>query len=265
MLALCLALLLAAPPPDDFPATITAALLRLKQADAREPTLTRFELAHSWNIKANGQRFAENTKLYEQTWINGLAYKRLVEYNGKPLKPDDLALEQKRYDQFVADHKALDQAERARIEHAKLLHTTLDFARLQTSAYRITQLRAEQCIGRPCHVYLAEPNPGEKPDPTAQPYTYQLWITDADPLLTRLKFSLPANATDSDHQTTGTMEWELFNGQPVESHTLYSAYTRFKGQDLQVQVDTFFTRYRRFATTSTLLPAEPGQTQPNPQ
>jgi len=81
---LVLALLLVVTPPDDTASVVAAALLRVKQADAREPTLTRFQLEHNLILKSNGQRSGESTKLYEQTWINGLPYKMLIERNGKP-------------------------------------------------------------------------------------------------------------------------------------------------------------------------------------
>ncbi len=260
---LVLALLLVVTPPDDTASVVAAALLRVKQADAREPTLTRFQLEHNLILKSNGQRSGESTKLYEQTWINGLPYKMLIERNGKPIAGEELAQEQKRYDQFVAEHKALDEAERARINHGKLLKSTLDFARLQTSAYRITQLRPDQCIGRPCHVYLAQPNHAAPPDPNAKPFTYQLWITDTHPLLTRLTFVLPASSSESGHETTGTLEWDLFNGNPVESHSFFIGFTTDHGHLFEIHTDNVFTRYRRFVTTSTITAVDPSQTPPD--
>ena len=132
------------PPPSRDPSTLVkAALHRMEQADDAKTLYTRFDLEHTVNHNKKGKLTSQYTALYEDTWINDLPYKRLVEWNGKPLTGADLAAEQARYDKAVADRQKLDLASRAVLMHQKLTNTIIRLNKITTPDYRLVELRQQ--------------------------------------------------------------------------------------------------------------------------
>jgi len=72
------------------------------------PTATRHVLTydlleHSQNFNQKGNVLREITRRYEVIYIADLSYQHLLEINGKPLGGQDLADEQKRYEDAVRE------------------------------------------------------------------------------------------------------------------------------------------------------------------
>src|SRR5258708_29237852 len=91
-----------------------------QKMDLPKGTRTRFtflDLHHNVNFNEKGKKTADETQLYDVTYIGDLQYSRLLEVDGKPLKGRQLTKEQQRYDDAVREHSALDDTARAKILH----------------------------------------------------------------------------------------------------------------------------------------------------
>jgi hypothetical protein len=241
------------PPPSRDPSTLVkAALHRMEQADDAKTLYTRFDLEHTVNHNKKGKLTSQYTALYEDTWINDLPYKRLVEWNGKPLTGADLAAEQARYDKAVADRQKLDIASRAALMHQKYTNTIIRLNKITTPDYRLTELRQQTLNGQLIHVLEADPQPSLDPAHPIPQQRFEIWITDADPTILHIVCDILDDEPPILHGATYQTEYQLIDGQPLPSHEIYHSYTPINKKIIVVDSEHTYTRYRRFTTTVTL-------------
>jgi hypothetical protein len=241
------------PPPSPNPKTLAqAALQSMIQADDAKTHFTRFDLEHTTNRNQKGKLTSQYTALYEDTWINGLPYKRLVEWNGKPLTGADLAAEQARYDKVVADRQKLDIASRAALRNQKLITTNIDLNRIITADYRLSELRQQTLNGQLIHVLEADPQPSLDPAHPIPQRHFEIWITDVDPVIVRLVWTLLDDEPPTLRDTTFQTEFQMVDGLPLPSHELNHANVPVGNKLISVDSEHTYTRYRRFTTTVTL-------------
>jgi hypothetical protein len=93
---------------------------KIDQAKGAYTRFTFLDLNHNMNFNEKGKESADETHLYDVTYIGDLQYSRLLEIDGKPLTGKELAQEQERYDDAVREHSALDDAARAKILHQSM-------------------------------------------------------------------------------------------------------------------------------------------------
>ncbi|RXH57476.1 hypothetical protein [Granulicella sibirica] len=233
----------------------------LQQALAAAPedkiALTRFtyfDLDHTQNRNEKGKLFVDSTTLYEDTYIADLPYKRVVERNGKPLAGSDVAKEQARYDQAVAERKGLDAKARADLLRIHLVEAGINLPDLLTPAYRLTELRQESLDGYPTHVLEATPT---VPAATRR---YDLWVSETSPAILRLTFDVLTDEAQMLHGSHAQKDFQIIDGVPVPTHSAVHFFYPDKGKTITVDVEHTYTRYRRFtATTRILSTAEPPQ------
>jgi hypothetical protein len=224
------------------------------QADDAKTHFTRFDLEHTVNRTKKGKLTSQYSALYEDTWINDLPYKRLVEWNGKPLTGADLAAEQARYDKAIADRQKLDLASRAVLMHQKLINTQFGLNKIITDDYRLTELRQQTLNGQLIHVLEADPQPSLNPAHPIPQQRFEIWITDADPVMLHIASDLlddePPNLRGATYQT----EFQMIDSLPLPSHEALHADMPLGRKIIVVDSEHTYTRYRRFTSTVTLKP-----------
>jgi len=179
-------------------------------------------------------------------------YKRLVEWNSKALTGADLAAEQARYDKAVADRQKLDIASRAALKHQKLINTNIGLNKILTADYRVSELRQQTLNGQLIHVLEADPQPSlDPPQPNPQ-QRFEIWITDVDPVIVRLVWTLLDDEPPTLRGTTFLTEFQMIDGLPLPSHELDHANAPAGNKLLAIDSEHTYTRYRRFTTTVTL-------------
>jgi hypothetical protein len=241
------------PPPSRDPKTLVqAALQRMIQAEDAKTRFTRSDLEHTVNHDKKGKLTSEYTALYDDTWINDLPYKRLVEWNGKPLTGADLAAEQTRYDKAVADHQKLDLADRALVMRQKFTNTDFRLKRILTADYRLTELRRQTLNGQLIHVLEADPQPSLDPAHPIPQQRFELWITDADPVMLRIVCDVLDDEPPILRGAIALTEYQIIDGLPLLSHQTYHGYMPLGKKIIVDDSEHTYTGYRRFTTTVTL-------------
>jgi hypothetical protein len=245
-------------------ALVQAALQRMIQADDAKAHFTRFDLEHTVNHNKKAKLISQYTALYEDTWINDLPYKRLVEWNGKPLTGADLAAEQARYDQAVADRQKLDLASRAAFMHQRLINTNIGLNRIITPDYRLTELRQQTLNGQLIHVLEADPQRSLDPAHPIPQQRFEVWITDADPVILRIACNILDDEPPNLRGTTDQTEYLMIDGLPLISHEVFHGLLPLEKKIILVDSEHTYTRYRRFSTTVTITSSPPEETTPSP-
>lgn len=210
--------------PAPTPHTLIERAIAFEKSDKSKTRYTYFELDHGQNRDHKGKLFADNTKLYENIWIADLPYKRLVELNGKPLTGDDLAREQARYDQAVAEHSGLGTEARAKIERVHLVNANIHLASLLTPAYTLTEFRQESIAGNLAHVIDCTPVSSTDPLHPTPTKHYEFWITNSGAIL-RTIFDILADEPEMLHGSHGQFDSQLIDGNLLPLHDLMHFYT----------------------------------------
>ena len=248
-LALILALPAAAQTPADL---VRQAIDAARTAKTSQTRFTYFDLEHNQNRDLKGKLFFDRTTLYEDTYIAGLPYKRVVEFNGKPLTGDALAREQARFDEAVAQRKGLDTAARAKLIHQKLVDTKLHLTDLLTPAYTLTELREEtlpQLTGPALLTHVIDATPAAK---TATKHV-ELWIADKNPVILRMTFEVVDDELDMLHGSNTRADYQLIDGIPLTTHEATRLFYPNNGKTITVDVEHTYTRYRRFNTSAHIV------------
>ena len=252
-LALIAASLLTIPLAAQTPTQLVQQALDAAQSTKTSQTrFTRFDLEHNQNRDLKGKLFSDRTTLYEDTYIAGLPYKRVVEIAGKPLTGDALAREQARYDEAVTQRKGLDTAARAKLIHEKLVDGQLHLTDLLTPAYVLTELRVEslpQPTGPPILTHVIDAAPSK---PTATKH-FELWISGETPNILRLQFDVVTDEPTMLHGTNDRTDYQLIDGIALPTHQTIHFYYPNNGKTITVDVEHTYTRYRRFNTSAHII------------
>lgn len=233
---------------------LAEAVARASTDTDQDPRFTRFDLEHNQNRNEKGKLYTDTTLLYEDTWIAGLPFKRLVEVNGRPLSGKALKKEQQRYDQAVRDRSALDLKARAALLHHQFLSANFSLSSFAGAGYRLANLREETRAGQLTRVIEATPIPSPDalhPAPTRHAL---LWITPTNPTLLHVTFDLVADEPTFLRGSRGEQDFFLLDGTPVLQHAVIHFLVDQAGQVTTVDTEHTFSRYRRFTTTTTMLP-----------
>jgi hypothetical protein len=257
-----IALLLALPAAAQTPTQLVQQAIDAAQsAKTSQTRFTYFDLEHNQNRNEKGKLFSDRIILYEDTYIADLPYKRVIEVDHKPLTGDELAREQARYDEAVAQRKGFDTAARARLLHEKLVDGKLHLTDLLTPAYTLTQLRVEnlpQPSGPALLTHVIDAAPANS-TPTKH---FELWITDQNPTILRMTFDVLTDEPNMLHGSNNRTDYQLIDGIPLPTHQATHFYYPNNGKIIIVDVEHTYTRYRRFNTSARIIEEA---TQPPPQ
>ena len=241
------------PAPTDL---LQQALANAKSAKTTKTRFTYYDLEHNQNRDKKGKLFSDRTTLYEDTYIADLPYKRVLELEHQLLTGSDLAREQARYDEAVAQRTGLDQAARARLLHEKLIDGKLDLDSILTPAYTVTELRTES-LTQPSgtailtHVFQATPV-----SPTATK-SFQFWVCEPSgnqpATLLRLTFDVVADEPNMLRGSHGENDYVLIDGIALSNHTAIHFLYPNNGKPIMVDVEHTYTHYRRFAASAKII------------
>lgn len=158
---------------------------------------------HNLNFNKSGKTTVDESKKYENVFVEGLPYSRLVEYNGKPLEGKAAEAEQKRYDKAVEERKNMSLDEK-RHSFRVSFHSALPMGYL-TSLYDNRAVRREDIDGRETLVVESTPRSDARPDDTAAKtaldWKQTTWIDVRDEMPVRF---IAEKLNDSNHDLKGT-------------------------------------------------------------
>jgi hypothetical protein len=153
---------------------------------------TSDETKHDENFDKSGKKTSEHTTKFENMVVEGLLYRREVERDGKPLSGKDAAEEQKRYDEAVAERRAMKEGHRPLLL-SRTYNSDLPMTYLET-LFDNRVLRTESVNGRETVVVESLPKPDAKPknvgEKSALDWKQTTWIDLADGVPARFEVEL---------------------------------------------------------------------------
>jgi hypothetical protein len=232
------------------------ALLRpaIQKFELPKGTRTRFtfhDLRHNVNFNEKGKKTADETQLYDVTYIGDLQYSRLLEVDGKPLKGRQLAKEQQRYDDAVREHSALDDAARAKILHevTKSLVANISLSDLSSKYQNAIVGHATADV---CDCVIIE----SSPFPEGPQRNYKFWVDSAKQEVMRIDFTLLADEDDKLKGSTFSFQYAYIDGIPLGSHSVIDATIRMDKKHVHVVTEHTYSNFRKFSVTTTIVPVE---------
>jgi hypothetical protein len=237
------------------------ALLRpaLQKMELPKGTRMRFtfhDLRHNVNFNEKEKKTADETQLYDVTYIGDLQYSRLLEVDGKPLKGRNLVKEQRRYDDAVREHSALDDAARAKILHevTKSLGANIRLSDLSSKYQNAIAGHASPDICE-CVVIESSPLPG------GPQRNYKFWVDSVKQEVMRVDFTLLADEDDKLRGSTFSFQHTYIDGIPLVSHSLIDATIRMDKKRVHVVTEPTYSNFRKFSVTTTIVPVESNSKQ----
>jgi hypothetical protein len=231
----------------------------IKKMDTPQSTHTRFtflDLNHNINFNEKGKKSADETHLYDVTYIGDLQYLRLLEIDGKPLTGKQLTQEQQRYDDAVFKHSGLDDAARAKILHEamKSFGFSLSLSELSAKYQNVIAGRAtsEVCD---CVVIDSTPLPG------ASQRSYRFWVDPAKEEVMKMETTVLADEEDKLKGGTYSVQYTYIDGVPLVSHSHIDATLLMGKKRVHVVTDHTYSNFRKFSVTTTIVPVTPGDKQ----
>jgi hypothetical protein len=222
-------------------------------------TRTRFtfhDLHHNVNFNEKGKKTADETQLYDVTYIGDLQYSRLLEVDGKPLKGRQLTKEQQRYDDAVREHSALDDTARAKILHEvmKSLGANISLSDLSSKYQNAVTGHSSPDICD-CVVIESSPLPG------GPQRSYKFWIDSTKQEVRRIDFTLLADEDDKLKGSTFSFQYTSIDGIPLVSHSVIDATVAMDKKRIHVVTGHTYSNFRKFSVTTTIVPVESGDKQ----
>jgi hypothetical protein len=167
---------------------------------------TSVMLWHNRNFNKSGKTTVDESKKYENVFVEGLPYSRLIELNGKPLEGKAAEEEQKRYDKTVEERKKMSLDEKRHSLHADF-HFALPMGYL-TSLFDNAAVRREDVNGRETIVVESTPRSDARPKDTdaktALDWKQTTWIDVQDEMPVRF---IAEKLNDDNHDLKGTTVW----------------------------------------------------------
>ena len=227
----------------------------VQKLDQAKETFTRFtfrDLNHTININEKGKKSADETHLYDVTYIGALQYSRLLETDGKPLNDEQLAEERRRYDDAVREHSALDDSARAKILHEvmKNFGGTLSASELSRN-YQNAVSGHVATGGCDCVIIDSTPLAG------ASQRSYRFRVDPAKEEVMEVKITLLADEEDFVKGSTFSLQYTYIDGIALVSHSHIEATVVMKKKRLHVITDHTYSNFRKFSVTSTIVPIAP--------
>lgn len=234
---------------------LRAAIDKNRAADSGKTRFTYDLLQHSRNFNQKGKLIYEVTRRYEVIYIADLLYQHLLEINGKPLEGQDLADEQKRYDDAVRERTALDAVARAKLMHYKHKNVDFKFGQILTK-YNSRVVEPTQLNGRSC--LLIDSTPLETVADAPKRHL-RIWLDPKQNEFLRIDFDLLADEEDLLRGSSGSMNFAYIDGVLLDTldHLDFTLPAKDKKKSVyRVVSDQTFSNYRRFVSTSRILPDE---------
>ena len=232
------------------------ALLRpaFQKFELPKGTRTRFtylDLRHNVNFNEKGKKTADETQLYDVTYIGDLQYSRLLKVDGKPLKGRQLTKEQRRYDDAIRKHSALDDAARAKILHevTKSFGANISLSDLSSKYQNAITGHAPPDICD-CVVIESSPLPG------GPQRSYRFWVDSTRQDVMRIDFKLLADEEDRMKGSTFRFEYIIIDGVPLVSHSVIDATIRMDQKLVHVVTEHTYSNFRKFSVTTNIVPVE---------
>ena len=237
-------------------ALLRPAFQKFEQPKETRTRFTYLDLRHNVNFNEKGKKTADETQLYDVTYIGDLQYSRLLEVDGKPLKGKQLAKEQQRYDDAVREHSALDDAARAKILHEviKSLGANVKLSDLSSKYQNAITGRSSPDICD-CVVIESSPLPG------GLQRSYKFWVDSAKQEVRRVDFTLLAYEDDKLKGSTFSFEYTSIDDVPLVSHSVIDATIRNEKKSVHVVTEHTYSNFRKFSVTTTIVPVESNSKQ----
>jgi hypothetical protein len=226
------------------------AFAKLFRAPQSKTRFTYYDLNHLQNFDEKGKKFVDTRELFEVTYIGDLQYSRLVEVGGKPLSDRDLKKEQKRYDEAVRDHSALDDNARAKIHHREMRHLELNLNDFPVR-YRSSMAGHADMGGRDCVLIDATPL-ADAPE-----RHFRVWVDSTKGEVVRMETTLLADQGEHLGGTILIQNWIYIDDVPLVSQSHIDGVVRFGKKRIRVVSDHDYSRFRKFSVSTTILPVEP--------
>jgi hypothetical protein len=219
---------------------------------------------HEINYDKKGKIKYDHTAKYETVFIEGTAYRRQVEDNGKPLSGKAAEEEERRYRATVAERRQM---------NAEVKQTIFqrDYrVNVESAAWPIlfqASSGGEEAVeGRALIKLALSPRSGIKPDSDAQKdalhTSIQLWIDEADELPVHMRIEY---ITDGAHLLGGSTidgfwQKEALSGTYLPARNLIQYKTKYLGTEIPGQTEDKFSNYKRFSVDVRIKP-QPSQPQ----
>jgi hypothetical protein len=228
---------------------LQAAIEKDRSVDSDETRFTYDLLEHSQNFNQKGNVLREITRLYEVIYIVDLSYQHLLEINGKPLSGQDLADEQKRYDDAVRERASMDPATRARLIHSKHMGVSPRLGQILTQ-YHSRVVGNAEINGRSC--LLIDSTPLETIADAPKRHL-RIWLDPQQKEFLRIDFDLLADEEGALRGSSGSMSFIYIDGVPLDTmdHLNFILPAKDKNKSSARMVnDQTFSNYRRFVPGS---------------
>jgi hypothetical protein len=234
---------------------LQAAIEKDRSADSDETRFTYDLLEHSQNFNQKGNVLREITRRYEVIYIADLSYQHLLEINGKPLGGQDLADEQKRYEDAVRERTSMDPATRAKLINNKHLGVAPRLGQILTQ-YRSRVVGTAELNGRSC--LLIDSTPLETVADAPKRHL-RIWLDPQQKEFLRVDFDLLADEQGPLRGSSGSMSFIYIDGVPLDTvdHLDFVLPAKDKNKSSARMInDQTFSNYRRFIPGSRTQPGE---------
>jgi hypothetical protein len=251
----------------------------VRTAIEREMSATRHSQDYTYEYdtterELDGGGKVKSTKhtTFEVSVLYGKQFRRLIARDGKPLPADEDAKVRKKFDADVAQRASMSEQERAqelrkqREQRAK----DIEFMRQIPDIFDLKLKGTEQVNGREAYVVEATPKAGAKPKGRMAGAIARvggtMWIDKADSRWSRVHVnvlepvrfgwflvSLAPQSTISVEQTRVSDDLWM----PLRINARIKA--RFTVKTFRVEIDSLYSKYRKFSVDSRVLPASTSQ------
>ncbi len=218
------------------------------------------------NFTPRGKPLVDDSAKYEVIFVEGLPYRRKIEENQKPLRGEDAANEQRRYDQTFTErsHMTIDQ-KRDYLKRPWNVDVPLP---LLASLFTNTIIGEDLIEGRPTIVIESVPRadaqPADEEQRRALHKRVKLWIDREDLVASRIEATLVADDASMKEGTVARIDFFRKDGVwlPAQSDVQFEAVDQgeiVKGETQEVNSD-----FHRFHVDVRLLEptvADPAQAQ----
>jgi hypothetical protein len=200
----------------------------------------------------------QDVKKYEYMDIGGQPYARLMEVNGKPLSGDAEKHEQELYDKAANDHAGLSLTQRYKetlhVSDASIYSFHLPLEDLM-SKFSMEYRGTKTIDGvRLLHFHgTTLKNSNEQPDPVPS-QEIDIWVDPLTKSLVRADHKLLVDNGNLLSGTTSTKEFFLVDGVTCLSRNIEHFVLAPRGIQKTLDGDTMFTDYKKFSSTTKILP-----------
>jgi hypothetical protein len=235
----------------DAVAGLRTAVKRFDEAKVSRTRYTYLDLNHTQNFNEQGKQTVDDTQLFEVTYIGEAQFARLLQKDGHPLEGRALQAEQKRYDDAVREHSALDDKARAKIQHHVMKEAGVSLSLLRDH-YKNRVAGHEEKDGRDCVLIESDPMAD------APQKHYRVWLDAAKREIMRMEFDQLTDQGDMLRGSSGMKTWTYLEDVPLVTASRIDAVVPIgEKKRVRVLVEHTYSRFRKFSVTSKVVEVEP--------